>query len=74
MTVERAIRIVAKQFLANAARDIEWEDLPIIGESDWMAIADECEALTPDQPRFDEAITLLEARADRDGGTPWATR
>ena len=63
MTIDLAIRIVAAQLLANAARELEWEDTPDIGEYDWEAVVIECKRLTPEQDNFNEAITLLETRA-----------
>lgn len=65
MRVEEARSIVAKQLLANAARDIDWEDIPDIGEDDWNAITIIlCDGLAPNQPRFDPAIELLMSRVE----------
>lgn len=64
MTPEQAIHIVAMQLVANAAREIQWEDSPEVGEHDWRRIAEDCMDLTPEPERFDDAVTLLEARAD----------
>ncbi len=63
LTPEQAVDIVARQLLANEARDIEWADTPDIGEGDWIWVADVMVELAPDQDNFDEAITLLERRA-----------
>ena len=57
------IDIVARQLLANAARDIEWEDIPDIGEYDWLRIEDRLIELAPEPEGFDEAITTLEDTA-----------
>jgi len=63
MNVDQAIDIVAQQLVANAAREIEWEDIPDIGEYDWSRVETECLRLTPEPDGFDEAITMLEERA-----------
>ena len=63
MTVEQAIQIVAKQLVSNAAREIQWEDIPDIGEQDFMWLMEVLLELTPEQSEFNEAITLLEERA-----------
>ncbi len=62
MTPEQAIHIVARQLIANAARDIEWEDIPDIGEQDFMWLLEVCLEVAPEPDGFDEAITLLEQR------------
>ncbi len=66
MKPEEAIDIVAKQILASAALDIEWESYPDIGEFDWLAIEQRCSELAPEQDKFDEAITLIEGRTDHE--------
>ena len=63
MTPEQAIHIVAKQLIVNAAREIEWEDLPDIGEQDFMWLVEVMRELAPEPEGFDEAITVLVDRA-----------
>ena len=63
MNVEQAIQTVAKQLIANAARTIQWEDIPDIGEQDFMWLMEVILELAPDQEKFNEAITLLEKRS-----------
>ena len=63
MTPEQAIRIVAKQLILNAARKIEWEDMPDIGEQDFMWLVKVMRELAPKPEGFDEAVRLLEYRA-----------
>ena len=66
MTVERATDIVARQFMANVADHIEWEDIPNIGEFDYERIVERIREIA--QPwivnDFDAAITMLEKRAE----------
>ncbi len=57
------IDIVARQLLAKAAREIEWEDIPDIGEYDWLKIEERLLELAPEPEGFDDAITLLEDMA-----------
>jgi len=63
VTPKQAIHIVAMQLVANAAREVEWEGTPEIGQDDWDRVAVECLRLAPEPSFFDEAITLLEVRA-----------
>ncbi len=63
MNTEQAIQIVAKQLAANAVRDIEWEEMPDIGEQDFMWLMEVLVEMNPDQSEFNEAIGLLEKRA-----------
>ena len=63
MTPEQAIHIVAKQLIVNAAREIEWEDLPDIGEQDFIWLMEVMRELVPEPEGFDKAITVLEDRA-----------
>lgn len=63
--LDRAITTVAKQLISNAAREIEWEGMPEIGERDWGYIVVEMARMTPDQPEFNEAIAVLEERVGR---------
>ena len=63
VTPKRAIKIVAKQLVANAVWEIEWEDIPDIGELDFVRVMEAARKLVPPQPKFNEAITLLEERA-----------
>ncbi len=65
MTPETAIKIVAANILANAAADVEWENTPDVGEYDWERIVLRLSAMAPHPFGFNEAITLLEARAER---------
>lgn len=67
MRPRKAIRIVARHAIANAAAiDIDWEDYPELGERDWEAVEAEINRLTPtpDLDRFDKAYELLAARAE----------
>ena len=57
------IDIVARQLLANAAREIEWEDIPDVGEYGWLKIEERLLELAPEPEGFDRAITLLEDMA-----------
>ena len=57
------IDTVARQLLANAINDMEWEDMPDIGEYDWMQIVERCKVLAPEPDGFDDAITMIEDRA-----------
>jgi hypothetical protein len=63
MNPERATVIVAAQILANAAREVEWEDSPDIGENDWMTITKILEGMAPEPKGFNEAYGVLETRA-----------
>ena len=61
--VAEAIIVVAQQLLANAARDITWEDMPDVGESDWNRVALVLDAMAAPPAGFDAAVTLLQERA-----------
>jgi hypothetical protein len=68
MRLKKAIRIVARHAVSNAAAvDVDWQDYPELGERDWQAVAAEINRLTPtpDLDRFGKAYELLSARADR---------
>ena len=60
------IDIVARQILAKAARELEWENMPDIGEYDWLRVEDRCAELAPEPDGFNKAIRLLEDRADKE--------
>jgi hypothetical protein len=68
MTTEQAFKIVAKQLMANVVREIQWEDIPDVGEQDFLWLMEVLLELAPEQDKFNEAITLLESRA---GGISW---
>ena len=65
MTVERATDIVARQLMANAADEIQWEDMPDIGEFDFERIAVRIREIAEpwEVNDFDAAMTMLEERA-----------
>lgn len=63
MSPEQAIQIVARQLVSNAAREIQWEDIPDVGEQDFLWLMSVMLELTPEQPEFNGAITLLMERA-----------
>lgn len=65
MNAESAAIHVATQLIANAARDIEWEDTPEIGEADWLRIQHHIERLAPETRFWNEAIIILEERAEK---------
>jgi hypothetical protein len=48
VTREDLLRVVAQQVVANAARAIDWQDYPDIGEYDWYAIQDMARELAPE--------------------------
>ena len=62
MNSEQAIHIVAKQLVANAAREIQWEDIPDIGEQDFIWLVEVLLELAPEPDGWNEAIGLLEDR------------
>ena len=59
------IDIVARQLLANTIDNMEWEDMPDIGENDWLRIIERCKELAPEPDGFDAAITTLVDRAQQ---------
>jgi hypothetical protein len=63
MRPESATIHVAQHMLANAAREMQWEDMPYIGESDWYRVVKHLERLAPETLYFNEALTVLEERA-----------
>jgi len=63
MNVWDAQVIVARQLMHNAIDDMNWEDMPDIGESDWLAVIDNCRVMACEPRDFDKAIGLLETRA-----------
>ena len=67
MTLDEAIDIVARGLLANARHDVQWEDLPDIGEYDFDQIMAQMLDLAPPQPRWSEAIQFLESRVEIGG-------
>ena len=76
MMLFQATQIVARQALVNAAEDLQWEDYPDIGEGDWKQVQRQALLLAQGQmssspiaqnkaeAMYDEAITMLEARAE----------
>jgi hypothetical protein len=62
LSLDEAIDTVAAQLLANAVKELQWEDMPDIGQHDWEAVVDRARFLAPSPVRFDEAITMLESR------------
>lgn len=71
MTVEGAVRVVARRVIADLAADVcgeMWELYPDIGENDWNRVCDEVEEIIsanirgPDE-EFDIAYTALRRRA-----------
>lgn len=63
MNPESATIHVAQQLLANAAQEMQWEDMPDIGEGDWLRIEEQLVRLAPNSPYFNEALLVLEQRA-----------
>ena len=61
------IDIVARQLLANAVNNLEWEDMPDIGEYDWLRIVERCRELAPAPDGFDDAVVMLEDSAQQWG-------
>ena len=57
------IDIVARQLLANTAGELSWEDMPDVGEYDWLRIVERCKELAPEPDGFDAAIKALEDSA-----------
>ena len=60
------IDTVARQLLANTVDNMEWEDMPDIGEYDWLRIVERCRELAPEPDGFDAALLSLE-----DGARQW---
>ena len=62
-----AIEIVARQLVAEAAKQITWEDIPDIGEHDWLEVAGCIEREAAREPYgWEQAITLLTGRANQE--------
>ena len=57
------VDIVARQLLANVAGELNWEDMPDVGEYDWLRIVERCKELAPKPDGFAAAIKLLEDSA-----------
>ena len=57
------IDVVARQLLANVAGELNWEDMPDVGEYDWLRIVERCKELAPEPDGFDAAIKALEDSA-----------
>lgn len=68
MTIDEAKRIVARQVIFDAARLVDWEEYPDIGEEDWSDVVQFVSEFS-DAPMVDdytEAYVLLSARANQE--------
>ncbi len=60
-----ALDTMAREILARAVEDLDWEDYPDVGENDWDELKRRVASLAPRQraPQVRSAYALLEQRA-----------